>query len=282
MQRNMFAAKVMYGLTSKISIWLQASASNHHDSILPKDLANHTHVGNQTIFYSQNPVYGRKYAYQFNGFSFYIKYRFLSVDKEKRHFRMAFYAEGSRVKSAHDEAEPRLMDDNSGYGGGLIVTQLYKRLAVSLTSGYIKPIPYSETLGHDYIKLSYGDAFIYNLSVGYLVYPKKYSSYDQDNYNVYVELMGKANRSAELSINNRNVLIESAALKAGNYVDINFGIQRIINSNARIDFSVKLPLIKQSYVHFYPLYMIAWQRYFYFNSKQRQEGLKNKYIRRLS
>jgi hypothetical protein len=279
--RNMFAMRAMYGITSKLSFWVQGTASNHHDTILPKDIVNHIHVGNQTIYYTQNRVYGRKYPYRFNGFSFYARYRFLSIDGQNKHFRMAVYAEGAKVRSAHDEAEPRLSDDNSGYGGGLIVTQLHKKLAVSLTLGYIKPIPYSEVSGHDYIKLFYGDAFTYNLSLGYLIYPKKYKGYDQDNYNVYLEILGKTYKQAELHINDDNILIESPSLKSGHFIETVFGIQRIINSNTRLDFTIKVPALNRSYVHFYPVYMVSWQRYFYFNKKKRTDALKARFNDRI-
>jgi hypothetical protein len=275
--RNMAALKLMYGLTPKLSILVQATASNHHDTILPKDIVNHAHVGNQNVYYTQNRVYGQKYPYRFNGFSFYAKYRFISRDQQNKHFRMALYAEGSKVQSAHDEAEPRLMDDNSGYGGGLILTELYKKIAISLTVGYIKPNSYTEITDYNNIELKYGDAFTYNVSVGYLVYPKKYKSYDQDNYNLYLEILGKTYNAAELKINNENVLIESSSLKAGNYIESVFGIQRIINSNTRIDFTVKVPAIKQSSIHNYPVFMLGLQHYFYFNKKKQKEALRARY-----
>lgn len=271
--RNMFVLRVMYGITPKLSLWVEGTSSNHHDTILPRDIINHTHVGNQTILYTQKKVYGRKYPYRFNGVSFYAKYRFLSLDGKNRHFRMAAYAEGSKVRSAHDEAEPRLVDDCSGYGGGLIVTQLYKKLAVSVTAGYVKPMPYSEFSNYQYTTITYGNAFSYQLSIGYLIYPKKYKNYGQDNYNIYAEFTGKAYKAATLVINDENILIQSDPLRASRYLDGSFGIQRIINSNTRIDLSVTVPVINRSYLHFYPLYMIGWQRYFYLHKRNRNTSL---------
>lgn len=272
--RNMGAIRLMYGLTSRLSIWVQGTTSNHHDTLLPKDLVNHTHVGNQTTFYTQTPGYGRKYPYRFNGFSFYAKYRLISLDAQNRHFRAALYLEGSRIKSAHDEAEPSLVDDNSGYGGGIILTQLYKRFAVTFTGGYVKPAPYSEMWGHDKIKLFYGDAFSYDLSFGYLVYPEKYKNYEQDNYNIYVELMGKTYKEAVLLLNSERVEIQTVILKSGHYIEGRFGVQRIINSNDRLDFSIGIPLLNLSYTRFYPLYSLGWQRYLYFNKSRQKKAIK--------
>ena len=261
--RNMGAVRVMYGISSKLSVYIQGTVSNHHDSILPSDIINHKHVGNQTIYYTQNRVYGTRYPYSFNGGYVYVKYRFFSKDEENKHLRMAVYAEASKIKAAHDEAEPTLTDDCSGWGAGLIVTELYKRLALSLTTGFIKPSPYSEYARGYHTAVYYGNAVVYNLSVGYRIYPKKYISYYQDNYNIYVELMGKSYAPGRVFINGENTQVQSSSLKAGNYLESHFGIQRIINSNTRLDFTITLPFLGQSYVHFYPLYTFGWQYYFY-------------------
>jgi hypothetical protein len=270
--RNMTGIRLMYGLSSRLSVWVQGTASNHHDSILPRDLINHTHNGNQTVYYTQNRVYGRRYPYLFNGLAFYAKYRILSLDGQNRHFRVALYAKGSRVRSAHDEAEPNLIDDNSGYGGGLIVTQLYKRLAVTVTGGYVKPQPYYESRRFRDVRLYYGDALNYSLAIGYLIYPRRYTGYEQDNYNLYAEFMGRSYQEAVLIMNQEQVSIQSPYMQAGTYLEGRFGVQRIINSNDRLDLSVTLPLYRRSYARFYPLFTIGWQRYFYFNRRRQQEA----------
>jgi len=261
--RNMGAIRLMYGLSSKLSVYVQGTVSNHHDSILPADIITHKHIGNQTIYYTQNRVYGTRYPYSFNGGYVYAKYRFYSKDEENKHLRVAVYAEASKIKAAHDEAEPTLTDDCSGWGAGLIVTQLYKRFAASLTTGYIKPDHYSEFKRGYATSIYYGNALVYNLSFGYRIYPKKYISYYQDNYNIYVELMGKSYAQGRVFINGESIPVQSSSLKAGNYLESHFGIQRIINSNTRLDFTMVLPFLGQSFVHFYPLYTFGWQYYFY-------------------
>ncbi len=82
------------------------------------------------------------------------------------------------------------------------------------------------------------------------------------------------NNQAEWHIRDDDVLIESPSLQSEHFVETVFGVQRIINTNTRPDFTVKIPELNPSYVHFYPVYMVGWQRYFYFNKKKREAALK--------
>ena len=273
-QRNMLAMRLMYGVTPKLSVYITATGSNHHGKNLPKDLITHTHIGSQTIYYTQPIQKGVSYSYRFNGLHIYGKYRFLTMDGQNKHFRMALYGEWSNVKNAHDEAEPNLLDDTKGYGGGLITTYLKKRFAVSLTSGVIIPGNYEETVPltngsslMTHTEVQYGRAIIYNLSFGYLLYPKEYKDYNQTNWNVYLEFNGKSYEGARVFQDGQELETQSNSLKAGHYVEVHPGVQKIINSNLRIDFSVGFNLINKSYARFYPLYMIGVQRYFFFKKK---------------
>ena len=267
--RHVESMRIMYGISAKLTVMGTLSASNHHGEWLPSDLITHIHIGNNSFTNTNNIKRGQPNYYRLNGVNFYSKYRFLTLDDQNKHLRMAIYGEYSLVKVAHDEAEPNLMDDNKGYGAGLITTWLYKKLATSVTLGFIKPGDYSESRYNSFTStttntlIKYGEALKYNLSLGYLVYPKNYSSYKQTNFNIYLELMGKSYRQAKVIQDGENIKIQSDALKKGNYMDIRPGIQTIINSNLRIDFSLGLPFINKSYVNFYPSYFIAIQRYFY-------------------
>jgi hypothetical protein len=273
--RSLHALRVMYGATPRLSLMATASISNHHDRKLPKDLMNHTHTGNQTTYYTAAIKRGVRYPYLFNGIYLFAKYRFLTRDDQYKHFRMATYAEWSSVGVAHDEAEPNLMDDTGGYGLGIISTWLKNRFAMSLTTGFIRPNSYSEmqrdiTGGPDMpTTIQYGNAVKYNLSLGYRLYPKKYEGYEQVNWNVYVELVGKSYGAATVVQNGTEISTRTSALKKGTYVEIYPGIQRIINSNTRIEFCYGFELIGYSYVHFTPIWTIGIQRYFYNTSKKR-------------
>ena len=111
---------------------------------------------------------------------------------------------------------------------------------------------------------------------GYLLFPKEYRGYDEDNWNIYLEFMGKSYEAATVIQDGLPVAVQTPLLKAGSYVEVYPGIQRIVNSNFRIDFSVGFPLINMSYTRFYPDFMIGVQRYFFKSKKT-----KNKLYRKL-
>jgi len=164
---------------------------------------------------------------------------FRSIGKIK-HFRIAGYGEWSNVAVAHDEAEPNLMDDTGGYGYGLISTLLKNRFAASVTCGIIKPNSYFETQpdftgGPDLpTKIDYGDAVKCNLSLGYRLAPKHYTDYDQPNWNVYVEFIGKKYDAARVIQNGVEVPATKAPfLRSGSYIEIHPGIQRIVQSKSQ-------------------------------------------------
>lgn len=272
--KNLFGLRLMYGVTSKLSVMLSATVSNHHDTLLPPDFPDHN-----------TPQIGVKLPYQFNGLHAYAQYRFLSIDGEHSHIRAAAYAESSWLNVAHDEAEPNLMDDTKGYGGGFIVTGLKNRFAISATGGFIIPSMYKGDVPDQIAglppvpaKVVYGRAVNYSLSLGYLLFPRQYKSYNQTNINLYLEFIGKSYEGARIYFQNIGQpgsyyeitgLITGLglqALSAGHYVEIHPGVQAIIKSNLRIDLSIGYPFINKSWAHyFYPLYTIGIQRYFFFD-----------------
>ena len=269
-RRNMFALRWMYGVTPRLSLYLTTSFSNHHGVNLPSDLITHKHAGSQTIYYPQQSQKGVMYPLRFNGFHFYAKYRFLTFDDANEHFRMATFGQWSNVSNAHDEAEPNLLDDTKGFGGGLIATYLKKRFAVSLTTGFTIPGKYSEdiplftgSVAMTNTTIEYGRSLEYNLSFGYLLYPKKYSSYDQANWNIYLEFNGKSYETAVVSQDGSNLEVQTDALTSGYYIEIHPGIQKVISSNLRIDLSAGTNILNTSYARFYPIVMVSIQRYFY-------------------
>ena len=274
--RNLAALRLMYGVLPKLTIMATASISNHHDTNFPAGLASHTHVGNQSVFSTGDFQRGLNYPYKYTGIYLYAKFRFLTFDREHQHFRVAIYADWSNVKVAHDEAEPNLLDDNRGYGGGLITTYLKNHLAISITSGAIIPKLYNgyspDIYGGDMVptQIKYGRAIKYNLSIGYLLFPRKYETYEQGNWNIYLEFLGKSYEGAKVTqYGVKNVPITTPLLEAGNYIDIAPSIQYIHNSNLRIDFSCEFPMLNKSYAHFYPLFTLGIQRYFYFHKKHK-------------
>lgn len=117
----------------------------------------------------------------------YAKYRFLSNDEMFSHFRMAVFAEGAatRSKSVYDELS--LDGDQSGIQLGVVATQLLHKLALSATVSRTDIFRWDKTVP----QTRPSAAFNYSLSAGYLVLPKKYTSYNQTNLNLYVEMLGQ-------------------------------------------------------------------------------------------
>ena len=277
--RNLAGIKLLYGATSKLSISATATLSDIHEKNLPFDFITHNH-GSTPNDSTKTPQQGVPYPYIFNSIDLYAKYRFYTADGENSHLRMAVYGEGSYVAVPSHEAEPDLLMHTSGYGGGIIATYLKHHFAASLTTGLIIPSSYK---GNTYDKyggiypttIDYGKAMNYSLSLGYLLYPKNYTGYNQVNWNIYCEFTGKAYGAAKAYQYDGpfagallyTLPITTPILKSGAYLDIDPGVQCIINSTYRIEASVAFHLINQSYDHLYPYYLVGMQRYFYFHKK---------------
>jgi hypothetical protein len=282
--RNEFGLRIMYGVLPRLSVSATIGISNHHDENFPANLVTHTHNGNQTSYTTGDFERGLHYPYRSNGIYAFAKYRFISHDGSHSHFRVAAYAEGAYLKQAHDEAEPNLIGDTKGYGGGLIATCLKNHFAISLTSGVTIPGSYTglspDINGGPMISttIHYGQAFNYNLSMGYLLLPKTYKNYDQVNLNIYLELLGKIYEAASVyQYGDLPIPVNTPLLEKGNYVNIAPGIQCIIKSNLRIDLSMKYPLIHKSYSTFYPVVQLGVQRYFY--GRKKNSSAKNSAIK---
>lgn len=172
------------------------------------------------------------------GGSFYAKYRFLSLDQQHAHFRMAAYVKGSVIDNPYYPVMPAgthpmrpynnkeldLEGATSGVSGGVIATQLLHKLALSTTLGYSRYMNnVKDNIPEDFSRNSVN----YSLSAGYLLLPVKYKNFQQTNLNLYVELLGKTNTDA---------------VGRGSYLDIAPAIQFIFNSTTRLDLSYRTQL----------------------------------------
>lgn len=155
----------------------------------------------------------------------YGKYRFLSNDGMFSHFRMAAFIEGSlsRNKEMYDELS--LEGDQSGIQAGLIATQLLHKVAISATVSGTQILQQGRWDKQNASALTPYEAFNYSLSVGCLVLPKKYTSYNQTNLNIYAELIGQ----------------KTTDLKRY-FVDIAPGAQLIFNSTAKLNIGYRFQL----------------------------------------
>ncbi|WP_126971549.1 hypothetical protein [Gynurincola endophyticus] len=149
----------------------------------------------------------------------YTKYRFLSIDDSHSHFRMAAFAEGSYSKNPLRYDHLSLMGDQSGVRGGVVLTQLWNKLAVSSTLDYMQVLNEKD---RNLTTLPY-QAFNYSLSAGYLLFPRTYKSYDQTNLNLYVEVLG-----------------QSALDQSKNFVDIAPALQLIFKSSSKLNVGYRM------------------------------------------
>jgi hypothetical protein len=257
--KHWYAIRCMYGITSKWTVQLNASLSNHHITEFPQGFATYF-LNHHTQFSSINP-------YSFEGFHGLVKYRFMSIDRERKHFRMASYFEASTSNKAHDEAEPNLMGDNAGFGAGIIATTLYKKLAVSLTAGYVNPLYYYDKKSE--VRIRSGNMWLANFSVGYLLFPLKYRSYQDINLNLYCEFLYRDYDKTSLKQYSNFFDLSNftaadpftfSSYQANQHIDLRTSLQLVFNSISRIDVGVEWKFWKRSYVHSYPLLSIAYQR----------------------
>ncbi|MES2874885.1 MAG: hypothetical protein V4708_14245 [Bacteroidota bacterium] len=165
------------------------------------------------------------------GYGFYAKYRFLSIDSLQRHFRMAAYGRYSSINNPtylpglpdRPLDDINLEGDNSGLQGGIIATQLLHKLALSASLGYSRA--FENRGNHDLLVGQSRKGLSYSISAGYLTYPKIYTSYDQPNFNIYLEFLGKTNGGRDKS-----------------YLEAAPAFQVILNSRTRIDVSKRIQL----------------------------------------
>ena len=154
--------------------------------------------------------------YSLEGGSLYAKYRFLSIDEAQSHFRAAAFGRISTSKRPTFTKDINLEGDNSGVQGGLIFTQLLHKLALSATLGYAHSFNDNERQITGMPRPN--NMLSYSLSSGYLVLPFVYKNYNDPNFNIYFEMLGKTDPSSGES-----------------YLDLAPAIQVILNSTTRID-----------------------------------------------
>ena len=157
------------------------------------------------------------------GGSIYAKYRFFSTDDLHSHFRMAAFGRYSINNADIHMEELETMGHNTGYETGIVATQLIKKVAISASVSYERAL--DNKPDYEFPESQSNSATNYTLSLGKLMYPKKYTSFKQTNINAMVEFLGQT-----LNENGKS------------YLDVVPSIQFIINSQARIDLAYKQEL----------------------------------------
>lgn len=128
----------------------------------------------------------------FESSKLYAKWRFLSHDDVHKHFRMAAFGAVSYSRNQLNFNEINLSGDQSGAQIGLIVTQLWNKLAVS-GSASLNEILHKYRWDDSHHDQHAFEAFNYSLSAGYLLFPLEYKDYRQTNLNLYLELLSGRN-----------------------------------------------------------------------------------------
>ena len=189
-----FMPEVSYGLNKNIMFRASAFVSNRNNNLVTE------------------------------GGSFYTKYRFYSADDLNSHFRLAAYGRYSFNNADIHQEQIEILGHNSGFETGIIATKLIKKVAISSSVSFEKAFdnkpsyPFPDNIGDN--------ATNYTLSLGKLMYPKKYTNYKQTNINLMVEFVGQT-----INENGKS------------YLDVMPAVQFIFNSQARLDFAYRQELI---------------------------------------
>jgi len=261
--RSRQALRITRGMTAKWEIGLEAGISNHNHPNLVSELYTDGDLDHDHSHHGGGEVNAEHvHPSTFTGFNLYSQYRFYTQDGPNEHLRAAAYGMLSSNRTTHHYAEPNLLHRNAGASAGLILTWLKDKFAASGRLGGIVPFGYSPKDSDRYFRS--GNAMDYALSLGYLLYPRKYKGYQQTNVNLYLEFMGRAFQQARIRDEIRwYPALNSDETHPGAYLDVNPGIQLILDSRFRIDFSTAFPLINRSMAMDYPQFHLALQ-YLYF------------------
>ena len=167
-----------------------------------------------------------------NGFKIYSKQRILSTDKQKYHTRLSSFIKYSyhEDKFMKDNIDIDLQD--TGFELGLIGTQLINKLAISITTAITRISNIDEKLTQGSTvkwQTTNLNTFKNSISAGYLLFPRKYNSYKQTNFNLYVEYLTNTILNEDFPVRYDKFRSTFAP-----------GIQFIILSRSRLDFSYKI------------------------------------------
>jgi hypothetical protein len=168
------------------------------------------------MFHAQGFLSDMDGKYRVEGASLYVKYRFLTLDDTHSHFRGAAYGRVSSSRRNVISEDINLEGDTKGWQGGVVFTQLIHKLALSANLSYSKAFENAHLGVHQ----AHGpDQMLnYSLSSGYLVLPFVYKNYNQPNFNLYFEILGRTNPT-----NGHSAL------------DFAPAVQLILNSKTRVD-----------------------------------------------
>ncbi len=228
--------KGMYTLTDA----LQASATVNMSTWLSDDFPGD--------FSQRNPL--------FRSATIYGKYRFYTDDEHHKHLRFAAFAEYDYAPNSVS-LDSYIGGVKNGVSGGVIGTFLANRTALSAMMSYFKPIQLGEAQTLD------GSIVNYSLSLGHLVLPLRYTSYDDVNVNLYCEVLGYV----YFPIFEGGLSLHHGAFAGSthlyNRLDIVPAVQVIFSSRAKIDVSARTQIFDDYYARPHWMFMAAFEYYFF-------------------
>ncbi|MEM6271378.1 MAG: hypothetical protein AAF998_18225 [Bacteroidota bacterium] len=258
--------RVGFGILSAWQMAVEVSFSNHnHPGLISElfgdgtvDHSHHNHGSGEGDINEEH-----LHPFQLNGITLSSQYRFFTSDGPNRHLRAATYQVLSTNFTTHNFAEPNLQHRTAGATVGLIGTWLRNKFAASLRLGGIYSLASHEKETGRAFKP--GNALEYALSLGYLAFPTRYKSYQQLNINFYAEFMGRwFRRGLARDTDGIWYYIEnSPETDPGRYLEFRPGLQFILNSRMRADFSTALPFLGRSYTMDYPQFQLNLQYLFF-------------------
>lgn len=134
---------------------------------------------------------------------------------------MAAFGRATTNNAPVHQQEIAINGHNSGFGLGLIATQLLHRQAISATLWYERAMNNLE--GHEYPAAQSPDAMNLALSTGRLFYPKHYTGYGNVNINGMIEVLAQQSLGSDKR-----------------YINIAPSLQFIFNSQTRVEIGYRL------------------------------------------
>jgi len=214
---NMAAHAVGGRLTNMMMNEKSSSKINYH--LLPELMFG---ISQKLMLHAEAFISNRNERLSVEGGGLYGKYRFLSNDDVHSHFRMAAYGRYSFNNSDVHQEEIETNAHNSGYELGIVATKLVNKIAISSSISYEKATDNGNS--NRFPSGLSNNALNYTLSLGKLMLPKEYKSYNQTNLNLMVEVLGQRLSNGK------------------SFLDIAPALQFIINSQARIDLAYRKQL----------------------------------------
>ncbi len=193
----------------------------------------------------------------FRSATLYGKYRLFTDDAPHKHVRLAAFGEAD-IAPQPVSHETYMMGIKNGVTAGLIGTVLINKTAVSGTASWFQPVQFAGAG-----RLPSG-IVNYALSVGHLLLPTRYVSYEQINLNFYCEFLGNVFDGMEHQITVVDGQeIHGEGSRRFHQLYVAPAVQLIVQSRAKIDLALRVPLVDQYHTSRAVAVMVGFEYYFF-------------------